>query len=180
MIPPGFDFQGILYRAHDSRWSWATTSGEGARLRGGRFNPAGIPALYLSHDSSTAFLEANAGFAFKFQPTLMCAYRVNLSRIYDTTGHWVSRSNAHLGTYVDPDDLACAWELMSKQGLRVPSWIVSERLIAAGFGGIAVRSFAVGSSERNMNFVLWQWDETTVSVVDDHGRLPMNGDSWSK
>lgn len=31
-------FRGIVYRAHDPRWSWPPVSGEGSRLYGGRFN----------------------------------------------------------------------------------------------------------------------------------------------
>ena len=34
-------FEGLAYRAHNPRWSWAPTSGEGARLHGGRFNAKG-------------------------------------------------------------------------------------------------------------------------------------------
>ena len=31
-------FRGIVYRAHDPRWSWPPVSGEGSRIYGGRFN----------------------------------------------------------------------------------------------------------------------------------------------
>ena len=61
-------FRGLAYRAHNPRWSWAPTSGEGARLHGGRFNPKGVPALYLSLNTSTAILEATQGFASRFPP----------------------------------------------------------------------------------------------------------------
>ena len=39
-------FRGIVYRAHDPRWSWPPVSGEGARRYGGRFNRIGVEAFY--------------------------------------------------------------------------------------------------------------------------------------
>jgi len=39
--------------AHAQAWS----SGEGARIAGGRWNPAGVPAVYTSLDPATAILE---------------------------------------------------------------------------------------------------------------------------
>ncbi|TJV36829.1 MAG: hypothetical protein E5Y18_13750, partial [Mesorhizobium sp.] len=40
-------FVGTCYRAHDPRWAFKPTSGDGASSRGARFNPKGVPALYL-------------------------------------------------------------------------------------------------------------------------------------
>jgi RES domain-containing protein len=33
---------GLVYRAHNPRWSFAPYSGEGAARYGGRFNPVGV------------------------------------------------------------------------------------------------------------------------------------------
>ena len=52
-------FRGIVYRAHDPRWSWPPVSGEGARLHGGRFNRVGVPAFYASLSPVTAIREAS-------------------------------------------------------------------------------------------------------------------------
>ncbi|MFV0302812.1 MAG: RES family NAD+ phosphorylase [Paracoccus sp. (in: a-proteobacteria)] len=41
-------YRGECFRAHNPRWSFEPLSGEGARRHGGRFNPPGVPALYLS------------------------------------------------------------------------------------------------------------------------------------
>src|SRR5208283_3004562 len=60
--------QGLVYRAHNPRWAFSPTSGEGAARHGGRFNPVGVPALYMSRRMETAWLEAQQGFAFKAQP----------------------------------------------------------------------------------------------------------------
>jgi len=45
----------ICYRV--VRHKYADLSGEGARLYGGRFNPAGIPAVYSSQSIALALLE---------------------------------------------------------------------------------------------------------------------------
>jgi RES domain-containing protein len=50
-------FQGICYRAHEPKWSFMPLSGSGASINGGRFNPKGIPALYLSLSVETAIKE---------------------------------------------------------------------------------------------------------------------------
>ena len=40
--------QSTFYRGHDPRWAFLPPSGEGAATAGGRFNPKGVPALYLA------------------------------------------------------------------------------------------------------------------------------------
>lgn len=174
----GFSFAGILFRAHDPQWGFLPTSGDGAKKHGGRFNRKGVPALYLSEKMGTAYLEANAGFGFKFQPVLICAYQVNLHNIFDATGNWLSKKEAGVGQLFQSDDCACAWEYLQAQGQRVPSWDVSDKLISLGYTGIAVKSYATGATEYDINFVLWRWDELSVRAVDDFGRIPKNSNSW--
>ena len=74
---------GLVYRAHNPRWSFAPVSGEGAARYGGRFNPVGTPALYTSRRMETAWFEAQQGFAFKAQPLTICAYEVDCRDIVD-------------------------------------------------------------------------------------------------
>jgi RES domain-containing protein len=71
------EFQGLAYRAHDPRWSFNPLSGEGAALNGGRFNPKGTPALYLSLDPMTAIKKAAQGFAHKYEPCVLCTYEID-------------------------------------------------------------------------------------------------------
>jgi RES domain-containing protein len=152
-------------------------SGAGAALRGGRFNPRGVEALYLGLNLTTAVLEANQGFAFKVQPCVICAYDVDCADIADLTSE--EGRSAH---DADPTEMACAWFSDVSDGREPPSWRIAKRLIARGYAGILAPSYAPGASERHRNLVLWRWGSDLphrVTVYDPSGRLPKNQLSWS-
>jgi len=46
-----------FYRLVQARWAQDAMSGEGARIVGGRWNPPGLPAVYLAGSRSLAALE---------------------------------------------------------------------------------------------------------------------------
>jgi RES domain-containing protein len=50
--------QGVVYLAHNPKWSYTPTSGASAARHGGRFNPPRVGALYASMSYKTAFTEA--------------------------------------------------------------------------------------------------------------------------
>ena len=162
-------FKGVVYRAHNPRWSFAPTSGEGAARFGGRCNPKGMPALYTSLRLETAWLEAQQGFAFKAQPMTMVAYEVDCEDVADLT---------------DPAlraELGCAWEDLASRRLPVPSWAVAQRLIGEGIAGAIVPSFAARARDDDVNLVFWRWGEDRphrVHAIDAHGRLPKDDISW--
>ncbi len=162
-------FAGLVYRAHNPRWAFAPTSGEGAARFGGRFNPKGIPALYTSLRLETAWLEAQQGFAFKPQPMTMVAYEVDCDDVADLT---------------DPAlraELGCAWEDLASRRLPVPSWQLAERLIAEGIAAAKVPCFAARARPDDLNLVFWRWSEAPphrVHAVDAHGRLPKDDIAW--
>jgi RES domain-containing protein len=84
-------FRGVVYRAHDPRWSWPPVSGDGARL-------------------------------------------------YGPSSH-----------------------------------ALADRLIAAGYVGMRVPSFAPGGLPDDVNLVFWNWSDSRPSrivLVDDERRLP--------
>ena len=58
---------------------------------------------------------------------------------------------------------------------RVPaSQQLADRLIAAGFAGMRVRSFAAGTGPDDLNLVLWRWGDdrpARVALIDDERRL---------
>jgi RES domain-containing protein len=56
-------FQGTCFRGHDPKWAFTPLSGDGAKAKGGRFKPIGVPALYLALTVEGLFVEMAHGFA---------------------------------------------------------------------------------------------------------------------
>lgn len=166
---PEVRFQGLAFRAHDPRWAWDTESGEGARIHGGRFNPVGTPALYLSLSFETAWAEAQQGFAFKPQPLTLCAYEIDCSRLVD-----LHSAEARDAAQVTLDDLGCAWEDLVSRSIEPPTHALTARLMGAGIAGILVPSFAPEAPSEATNLVLWTWSRNLphrVRHIDEQGRL---------
>ena len=169
-------FQGTCYRAHDPRWSFKPLSGEGSALHGGRFNPKGVPALYLSLSIETAIKEANQGFAFKIDPCVLCSYDVDCDDVAD-----LRTDSGRADHEVMLLDMACSWFSYITDGKQPPSWQIAQRLISEGHAGILVPSFALGPTFSDQNLVLWKWNNHSphqVRVFDPSGRLPKNQLSW--
>ncbi len=168
--------QGQVYRAHNPRWSFAPTSGDGAARHGGMFNPIGMPALYTSAALEGAWREAQQGFAFKAQPLLICAYEVDCEDVADLRD---AASRAAFG--IDAADLACSWESMALSGATPPSWTIARQLHAVGTSAAIVPSFAPGTHASDRNVVFWRWADMLphqVRVIDDDRRLPKDASSW--
>ena len=161
--------RGMVYRAHNPQWSWTPLSGEGARRYGGRFNRRGIPALYTSLAPLTAVREAQP-LGRTLQPITLCAYEVDAEPVFDAVDEEKCQS---LG--VDDSDLACpTWEEQMLAGVVPASQSLADRLIAAGYAGMRVRSFAAGSGADDLNLVMWRWSPNRpdrVLLIDDEGRL---------
>ncbi len=161
-------YQGILYRALNPIRAREPMSGEGARLHGGRFNPKGRPALYTALTVMTAIREANQ--IGTLQPTTLVSYEADITPIFDATD-----ADA-LGSYgMTPADLAADdWRIRMQKDGKVPTQILAERLIAEGYAGLRVGSFAAGSTAEDMNMVLWVWGNALPAklvLIDDEGRL---------
>lgn len=169
-------FVGICYRAHDPRWAFKPTSGDGAAIRGARFNPKGVPALYLGLSIMTAVKEANQGFAHRIDPCVLCSYEIDCEDVVDLT------AEQGRGEYsVVFDEMACAWATALAEGVRPVSWSVYDRLRVQGIVGILVPSFAPGAEIEDRNLVLWEWAPDLphkVTVIDPSGRLPKDQLSW--
>lgn len=165
-------FAGRAYRAIDPRWSFGPLSGEGAALRGARFNPRGVSALYLSLDPVGALNEVAQGFAGRVPPVVLCEYELDCDDLVDLREPDL---RAAAGTSLEV--LACAWKLASP----APSQVLAARLIANGAAGVVVPSFAVAAEPHHANLVLWRWGPDLphrVNVFDPSGRLPKNQLSW--
>ena len=163
-------FRGTVYRAHDPRWSWPPASGEGARLHGGRFNRVGLPAFYASLSPVTAIREASP-LGQPLQPILLCAYEVDAEPILDALDPSQLRARG-----VTPDDLRCpGWERDMYSGVVPRSHALADRLIAAGFAGMRVPSFAPGTAASDVNMVFWRWGDrrpSRIVLIDDERRMP--------
>jgi len=170
-------WRGTGYRAHDPRWAWAPTSGAGAASRGGRFNPAGVPALYLALTIDGMFREMAHGFGHRFDPLTVCAYDVDVDDVVDLRAA-AGRDAAGVALA----DLGCAWALDRASGRTPASWRIAATLIAGGAAGVLVPSFAAGAPADAANLVLWRWGEALphrVLVHDPSGRLPRDQSSWT-
>lgn len=161
-------FQGTLYRALNPLYAREPLSGRGAQLYGGRFNAKGVPALYLTLDVQTAIREANQ--VGSLQPTTLVAYDADIDDIFD------SRDGAALAARgLTAGDLAATtWRDEMRGTGRSKTQAFAADLIASGFSGLLVRSFARGSTETDINLVLWRWEERgkyRLTVIDEEGRL---------
>jgi RES domain-containing protein len=161
-------YRGKLYRALNPVYARAPLSGRGAELYGGRFNPRGIPALYTSLSVMTALREANQ--VGTLQPTTLVAYDADIAEVFD------SRDGAALAAEgMNAAHLADAsWRDQMQKGGEALTQAFARRLIAKGFCGLLVRSFAPGTDSDTLNLVLWAWGDATPSrltLIDDENRL---------
>ena len=169
-------FRGTCFRAHDPRWSFTPLSGDGAAVHGGRFNPKGVPALYLSLTLQTAIKEINQGFAHKIEPCVLVSYDVDCEDIVDLRS---ARSRTKHG--IKLSDMSCAWFALAASGKDPPSWQIARKLIAKGIAGILVPSFVHRATPADRNLVLWNWSNALphkITAYDPSGKLPKNQLSW--
>lgn len=169
-------FVGVAYRAHDPQWSFKPLSGDGAAIRGGRFNPRGTPALYLGLSIVTAVKEASQGLPAKINPLVLCSYEIDSEDILDLRD---PATQATVGT--TDADLACPWMAQVHAGKEPPTWVLARTLIADGVAGVIAPSFAPGATSDDANLILWRWTNARphfCEVHDPSGRLPKNQLSW--
>jgi RES domain-containing protein len=168
--------QAVFYRGHDPQWAFSPLSGDGAKATGGRFNPIGVPALYLGATLDTVVVEMTHGFAHRLEPLTMVSYDVDAEDIVD-----LRTAAGRRAAGVKLAGMACPWELDVVYGREPASWRVANRLRKTA-AGILVPSFANGARDDMHNLVLWKWGPTLpyrVTAHDPSGRLPRNRLSWA-
>ena len=160
-------FSGPLYLALNPVYARDPLSGRGAELFGGRFNAKGTPALYTALDPATALREANR--AGSLQPTVLVSCRADLGPVFD------SRNSSQLeGRGMSESALADpGWRTKMIEGKAVPTQDFANDLMADGFAGLLIRSYAKGASGADLSIVLWRWAgaDCELEIVDDEGRL---------
>lgn len=168
-------YQSLAYRGHTPKWAFAPTSGAGAAVHGGRFNPKGVPALYLATTPEGAFREATRGFAYKFDPLTLVTYEVDCDDVVDLTSEGARKIAG-----IEMEAMACPWFEDISEGKRPASWAIYDRLNKTA-AGLLVPSFAFGATAEMTNLVLWNWSESpphAVRVFDPQKRLPIDQTSW--
>lgn len=172
----GVRFQGAVYRAHNPEWAWNPLSGEGAKRHGGRFNRPGVAALYTSLDLFVAVREASP-LGAPFQPITLCEYRVDCEDLFDACDPKARRrEKATLRALQCP-----SWNQDMLEGAVPASQQLAGRLIARGYAGMIVPSYAEGAGVEDLNLVLWHWTQRRphrVVVFDPNQRLPRDASSW--
>jgi RES domain-containing protein len=152
-------------------------SGAGAAIRGARFNPKGVPALYLGLSIMTAIKEISQGLPHRLDPTVLCSYDVDCDDIMDLT-----TVQGRAAAAIADEDMSCAWATALANGDRPASWSIHDYLIPRGVAGIVVPSYAPGTDADDRNLVLWDWGPALphmVEVFDPSGRLPRDQLSWT-
>jgi RES domain-containing protein len=148
-------------------WAHRPLSGEGAALHGGRFNPKGWPALYLSLDPLTAIREANQ--VGHLQPTTLVAYRASIERMFP--GDDPSALSEFELTLQDIAENG--WRDAMQQGGEAPTQKLARTLVNRGYQALLTPSFARGAQPEDRNLVLWLWGAHPAHLVpiDDERRL---------
>ena len=161
-------FEGKLYRALNPVFASEPLSGRGAELHSGRFNPRGMPALYLSLSVLTALREANQ--AGNLQPTILVSYDAAVEAIFDCRDEAALEAEGMTGAALGQS----TWRDQMRSEGEARTQAFARNLIAKGYNGLMVRSFAPGASPEDQNIVLWRWGGAPpcrLVLIDDEGRL---------
>jgi len=143
------------------KWAHEPLGGAGAALRGGRFNPPGAPALYMSEEFSTAVAEYEQELGFR--PGTLCAYDVESASMIDFGD---IRTRKALG--VSDGLLRSPWKHVAFVEKRTPpTWALAERLISMGVDGVRVPS-AIAAG---FNLVFWGWNRGSSTQTRPWTRL---------
>ncbi|WP_284325410.1 RES family NAD+ phosphorylase [Cypionkella aquatica] len=164
MPEPSCAYKGPLYRALNPIWARDPLSGEGAKRHGGRFNAKGRAALYTAMSVMGAVAEANQ-IGRPFEPVTLVSYTADLTDIFDATNlaHLAARGIALADLAADD------WRLQMHSRGTSRAQDIAESLIAAGYHGLIVPSYAKGTAPDARNLVLWHWPNLTL--IDSELRL---------
>lgn len=155
------------YRALTPRWSHDPLSGEGAAITGGRFNPEGYAALYLSSDPKAALYEA-AQSQIIIPPKTVCTYQISINAVVDFSAGYNAK---------DWIKEWSVWDMNWRKALHIDkrrpaTWEIAQKLISDGAKGLLFPSLR---SKGHTNLVIFLTNieaADSISVIDPEGDLP--------
>ena len=131
-----------------------------------------MSALYLSFSLSAAVREASL-IGRRMQPLVLCAYEVDVDPVLDALDPGVRAALS-----VRQAEIDCpTWRHDMFSGRTPASQALADRLLAAGFAGMRVGSYAAGAGESDVNLVLWRWGDrlpARVALIDEDDRLGLD------
>ncbi len=157
-------YKGLVYRGHDPRWAFAPDSGDGAKFKGGRFNPKGMSALYTSMTFQGAWLESQQSLINKPQPLTMYSYNVDCADLIDLT---IEDNLKSLNLTID--DLRGNWIIPNFKGKLPTTQQLAKNLVAKKSSGIIVHSFVNSAYPKFKNVIFWNWSTAKphqVLIID--------------
>ena len=111
-----------------------------------------------------------------FQPVILCAYEVDTEPVFDA----LDPSQRDVDKVADAELRCPNWRKEMLGGAIPASQALADRLMAAGYAGMRVWSFAPGTGEDDLNLVFWRWGDhrpSRVVLIDDESHLPGNSSS---
>lgn len=104
------------------------------------------------------------------QPITLCAYEVDAEPVFDALDPSEQEAQD-----VKTEDIFCRnWEREMLAGIIPAAQRLADRLIAAGYMGMRIQSFAPGTGPDDLNLVFWRWGvhgPNKVVLIDDEERL---------
>jgi RES domain-containing protein len=171
-LPPTLRITRRFWRMLAPRWAHEPLGGAGAARHGGRYNPPGLAALYMSEEFTTAVAEYEQELGIR--PGILCAYDVDATGIVDLADGDV---RTELG--VAEADLFAPWKRIALIDKQQPvTWTVARRLFDAGAAGVRAPSVQAAG----INLVLWRWNDALdrrVVALDPLSDLPRDDRSWT-
>lgn len=153
---PLTSFKGVGFRMHNPIWAWSPLSTDGARITGGRFNPKGASAFYLSQSVAGCHAEVSSGSTSALlSPQVLCSYEVNVDSLLDLTA---------VSELFEP-----AWRLAILQKSRPVGWQLYDAIQRhSHINGLLVPSYV---APHETNIVLYSWPENAITLHDPEQRL---------
>lgn len=151
-------FKGPMWRAVDPEFSRRPLSPIGSMISGGRFNPVGIPAIYLASDPFTALLETNPYNEPIGRAMTLIPVELDTSGLADFTDPAICEA-----LEVDRQRLDEPWSQVP--GTSSYTQQIYHRIIGLGYAGIKFRSRA---NPYQFNIAMW--------IVRDYSQHAVTGE----